>query len=339
MYKKLRNLNSFIPEDWLTIKNYYNSIMKAFIVRNKINERILYPHLKIHKLIEYEKARALQSKAAIYLRYIPAINNWGRDLKKIIYFDHYQNQISEHPMRYQIKKLKIKSLSIGYYHSLHSKNYMSYHSLNDEWKSKTKPDIILTPNSQCNKTLIKQGIPNDRIKIVKDLQRKKLNIKNKIFKRNLLIILSISNETNCELLTKIYSINKFLINDLKIKIKLRPHPYVDLNQTLKNLKWKKLPANWKISERDLQKDLSESHCVITMNSAVATDVVYSNNILVVLKSDLREGENFLDTLESKFLVLKKVDEKNLKKKLNDIYFLKRDFYKKEFLKVKKFLLQ
>lgn len=339
MYKRLRSLNSFIPEDWLSIKDYYNSIMKALIVRNKINERITYPYLKIHKLIEYEKVRALQSKAAIYFRYIPAINNWGRDLKKIIYFDHYQNQISEHTMRYQIKKLKIKSLTIGYYHSLHSKNYMPYQSLNDEWKSKIKPDIIITPNNLCNKTLVKQGIPKNRIKLFNDLQRKNLKIKKNFFKGNLLIILSISNETNCELLTKIHRINKFLVNDLKIKIKLRPHPYIDLNKTLDHLNWKKLPSNWKVSKHDLQKDLSESHCVITMNSAVVTDVVRFNNILVVLKSDLREGENFLDTLESKFFVLKKVEEKNLKKKLNDIFFSKRNFYKKEFLKVKKFLLQ
>ena len=42
-----------------------------------------------------------------------------------------------------------------------------------------------------------------------------------------------------------------------------------------------------------------------------------------LKTELNVGENFLDFLEDKFPLLKSTDKKNLKNKIEEIYFSKK----------------
>jgi hypothetical protein len=72
-----------------------------------------------------------------------------------------------------------------------------------------------------------------------------------------------------------------------------------------------------------------------MHSSSATDTVISNNILITLKSELNIGENFLDTLEDQFPILKTISEEDLKEKITEVFFTKIELYKSEFLKIKK----
>ena len=55
-----------------------------------------------------------------------------------------------------------------------------------------------------------------------------------------------------------------------------------------------------------------------------------------VKTELNVGENFLDFLEDKFPLLKSTDKKNLKNKIEEIYFSKKNFYKEEFNNIKIF---
>ena len=104
LYYNLRARNSFIPEDWLNIIDYYKCIKYSIISCFSISEKILYPNHKIINLIKYEKLMALKTnKSAIYLRYVPAIKNWSKNVTSIKFFDHYQNQSYEHPIRYGLK--------------------------------------------------------------------------------------------------------------------------------------------------------------------------------------------------------------------------------------------
>ena len=59
-----------------------------------------------------------------------------------------------------------------------------------------------------------------------------------------------------------------------------------------------------------------------------------NNILVVLKSELNIGENYLDTLENKFSILNSTLDYNLKQKLEEIFVTKIDTYKNQFSQIK-----
>ena len=172
LYKNLRIKKAFIPEDWLNLSDYFNCIKYSLKSVITINEKIKYKSLNIINLIRHEKLLALStSKAAIFFRYIPALKKWSNKILSIKFFDHYQNQIYEQTIRYGLKELNIKTISLGHYHSLHSVNYLPYVYSSNEWSSKLKPDYITCSNNICEEKLISQGVPKSRIKIISDLQR------------------------------------------------------------------------------------------------------------------------------------------------------------------------
>ena len=260
----------------------------------------------------------------------------GNKITSIKFFDHYQNQNYEHTIRYGLKKLDLKTISCGYYHSLHSVNYLPYVSFRNEWLSKFKPDYIICSNDICEKKLVLQGVPKTRIKIISDLQRENLiNIdQKKRDNKNLLVILSLFPETNYEIIAKVFKIREYISDNLGLNVTIRSHPYVDHSKILKKLNIKNLPFSWKWSDKDLLTDLQNNYCIITMHSAVVTDAIYCNNCVLVLKSELNVAENYLDFLKTNFRLFK-VQMKDLMIKLKEIYFTKKNYYKDEFQKLKK----
>ena len=341
IYQSLRLRNSFIPEDWLNISDYFQSLKFSIKSSFTLNEKIEYPSIKVLNLIRFTKLSALQNKSAIFFRYMMALKKWSKNITSLIFIDHYQNQNYEHPIRYELKNLKLPNLqSIGYYHSLHSNNFLPYMSDEKEWESKAKPDLIICPNKICKDHLRSQGIPKDKLKVISDLQReqlfKKKNIEKK-FSKNLLIMLSLFPESNYEILLKFSKINDYLINELNLNIKIRPHPYVNINEIKRKLKWKSFPKKWKLSNEDLETDLNDSYCVVTMHSSAITDAIHFDCIALILKTEFNVAENFLDFLENKFPLLAATKNENLKQKLTDIYSTKKGYYKKEFINIKEFM--
>lgn len=336
-YKHLRNIKSFIPEDFLSIQDYIfcfaNGLKSAFSINDKIN----YPELDIKILINIEKLNNLCSKSPIFFRYIPSINKWSKNIKKIYYFDHYQNQPYEHPIRYALSRLNLDYKSIGYYHSLHSEDYLAYQFHDNEWNSKIKPDILLCPNIICKNQLKQQGIPEKKIKVISDLQRKTINIKEIKENNNLLIVLSLFDEINYEILLKILSINNILMKKFKINIIIRPHPYSSIKRILKNIKLNKLPSNWSISNNSLEIDLLKSKSAVAMRSAIATDIVLNGNILITPTCELNLGENYLDFLTKKFEILRSIKIEDLVEQLKKIYVSKDKTLIQKNLEVKKYL--
>ena len=341
IYQNLRLRNSFIPEDWLNFFNYLQSLSHSFKSSFTVNEKIPYPNLKVLNLIRFTTLSTLQNKSAIFFRYMIALKKWSKNISSLIFIDHYQNQNYEHPIRYELKNLKLSKLqSIGYYHSLHSNNFLPYMSNKKEWESKAKPDLIICPNEICKEHLKSQGIPVNKLKVISDLQREQLfknnNLKKK-FNKNLLIMLSLFPESNYEILLKFSKINEYLINNLGLNVKIRPHPYTNIEIIKKKLKWKKFPDKWTISNNNLQTDLNNSYCVVTMHSSAITDAIHFDCIALILKTEFNVAENFLDFLESKFPLLTATKGSDLKEKLTEIYLTKKDNYKKEFISIREFM--
>ena len=166
LYKNLREKRAFIPEDWLTFNDYVNCIKHSIKSAFSINEKIKYNSLNISSLIRYEKLLTLStSKSAIFFRYIPALKKWANKITSIKFFDHYQNQNYEHTIRYGLKKLDLKTISCGYYHSLHSVKYLPYVSFRNEWLSKFKKDYIICSNDICEKKLVLQECRKQELKL------------------------------------------------------------------------------------------------------------------------------------------------------------------------------
>ena len=106
-----------MPEDWLSLKDYFNIFKNSIKSLRTLKYKISYPDIKINHLIFRERLSQLGESGAVFWRYIPAIKKWSTNLKSITAYDQYENMIFEHPIRYIIKKLPIKSTSIGFYHS------------------------------------------------------------------------------------------------------------------------------------------------------------------------------------------------------------------------------
>ena len=99
-----------------------------------LNENIIYPNINIKSLTKIQKLLALQNKSAFTLDIFQLLRDGQKNITSLIFFDNYQNQSFEHPIRFEMKNSSIKGKSIGYYHSLHSKSYLPYLSVPGEWK-------------------------------------------------------------------------------------------------------------------------------------------------------------------------------------------------------------
>lgn len=338
LYKNLREINSFIPEDFLSFFDYYKSVKNSIKSVFKINNLINFPNIKINNLIEIEKFNSFKSKSAIFFLYIPAFKKWAKKIKSLTLFTHHQNQIYEFALIHAIKSVgNLNVKIIGYYHSMHSINFLPYYTNNNEWESSFKPNLIICPNEVSKKNLVYLGNPRKKIKIISDLQRDTLKIsnkKNRNYKKNLLIILSLFPDSNYELLKKLFEINKYLSKFLKLNVMIRSHPYINKKNLMKSLKWKNLPYKWKWTNDSLEKNLLSTKCVITMHSAVVTDALLFNCYTIILKSELGVAENYLDFIkETECSLLKTVDFRDLKQNLHSIYTKDKMASEKEVLKI------
>ena len=339
IYKKLRNVESLIPEDWLNFLDYIG-IYKNFIKSIKtLKYKILFPNAKIDYLIFRERLCQLGEHGLMFWRYIPAIKKWSSELKSLTVYDQYQNMLFEHPIRYVVKNLPIQSKSIGYYHSLVSKEYMVFQHLESEWQSQMKPDFVVCSGKLSENLLLNQGVPRARL-ISGPALRQSFTLDRKIKKQSnqLLILLSLVDESCIEILTKIYLNNFAITNDLKLKIKVKLHPLMKKKNILRKLKWNNLPEGWEWAKNDLYEELNNSYCCIAMDTAAVFDAIIKENIVISLKSDLNLMENYLDFFTDKYPFTNSISENELVKTLQDIFLHKKEEYKDEFKKIKNELI-
>ena len=242
----------------------------------------------------------------------------------------------EHSIRYIIKKLPIKSTSIGFYHSLVTKEFMAYHHLNSEWDSSLKPDYVACMGKISEDLLIEQGVPSQRILSTAALRQNIPESKsvNEKLKKEILILLSLSTEASAETLMKVYSNNQLIINELNLKVKVKSHPMLKTKNILKKINWNKLPQGWEWAKDDLYSELKNSYCTISMFTASIYDSILSSNITISLISDLSLMDNYLDLFKDKYPLARAVSEKELSLKLKDIFISKNQQYNEEFLRIR-----
>ena len=335
-YKKLRKTNCLIPEDWLTLKDYFIIFKNSFKSLKTLSYKISYPEAKINYLVFREKLFQFNEIRTFFWRYIPAIEKWSIKINSLTAYDQYENMPFEHPIRYIIKKLPIKSTSIGFYHSLVTKEFMAYHYLHSEWDSLVKPDYVACLGKIGENLLIEQGVPSQRILSAAALRQSmpKSQSVNKKLKKEILILLSMSVEASAETLIKVYSNNQLIVNELNLKVKVKTHPMLKTKTILKKINWDKLPHGWEWTKRDLYSELKDSYCTISMFTASIYDAIFSNNITISLMSDLNLMDNYLDLFQNKYSLAHTVPESELALKLKDIFIAKNQHYNEEFLKMR-----
>ncbi len=343
-FKKLRKDNSFIPEDWLKFSDYFISIKKFFKTSSYFKNKNEYPDLYIEKLLLSEKRNYLEkiSSNFRFWTYMPAIKKWSKNCKSITCIDHYENMTHEHALIAAIRQLNIKTRVIGYHHTLCSEEFTAWHSLNSEWKSKYKPDYVISLGSISSQFLKNQGVPSERIINGPALRYGnilKKNYTNNKSKKNILVPLSQNSDATYEVLKGIKTLSQELKKTDYFFI-IKPHPNLEISKHLLLLNLNNLPKNIIISNEDIDKLLNDCLFTIFMSTAAAYNAVINRNIVLNLSSELSLSDNYLDIFKKEFNFINSYSLDSIKNILleftKDEKKIKK--YKDEFDKLKNYLI-
>ena len=99
-----------------------------------------------------------------------------------------------------------------------------------------------------------------------------------------------------------------------------------------------MPEGWEWANKDLDDELDESYCTISMFTASIYDAVIKKNIAVSIMSDLNLMDNYLDLFSDKYPLANSVSEKELSLKLKDVFISKTEHYQNEFSKIRNELI-
>lgn len=338
-YKRISNIkNIFLPDDYLNFKDYLKLIIDSYINIYKLKFINSYKNKNIIDLIKREKIKESFELHFIFLRYVKAFKYWSNNLTKLIIFDHYENLQFEHPLR-SISNKKKNFLSIGYYHSLTSKEFLSYQHQKSEWRSNLKPYKIITHSEFAKKNLSQQGVPMSRMVVGPNLRSNDSKSFKKKLSKTVLITLSLNFDSNLELLSALIKLNS-LFEKNKIKVLIRPHPMININDVINliNNLWF-FPDNWHFSKsKNIKEDLRKCMCVLTLTSSSVFDAIKFKIPVFNLQSELIACSNYLDILPRRNIFSKSYNFLELSKILFNLY-QKKTYYNSDIIAAHKFIFK
>ena len=146
VFKLIRNKNNefLIIGDYLNLIDYFRSIIFYFKSK-KINlKQKKLKNKKILKLFNYYNSTSPITYAILFFYFIEKI----RKFKNINFLCHHENNIPEKILISSIKKFKIKSKIVGFFHTTKPNNllYTDYASYK-EYRISPKPDTVIFNSS------------------------------------------------------------------------------------------------------------------------------------------------------------------------------------------------
>jgi hypothetical protein len=335
VYKKLRASNCLIPEDWLTTSDYVNAFLDGYRSSLAIQRNIKYEKLDITQLMNREHYQQLGDgfMFAQFWRYGPALERWGRGLKSLTVYDAYEGMASEHIQVFTGRnKIAAKTKFVGYYHTIISRDFLPYHIPAGEVKSIVYPDVIVTNGNLAKQQLIAQGLDNNLIKVGPALRQSSVLPAPKPPRLDgtcLLLALSILPEVTIELLDKISRLAPWINDHLGISVLVKPHPMMNKSVILRKLNWMELPNGWHWHDGEMHDALENAWCTMTLNTGAIIDVVAAGCIPFALSQSLSTPWNYLDSLSDDFPILRAVSDDQIKIRLEEIFILRREFFKSQ----------
>ena len=338
-FKKLRQDECLIIQDYLTFKDYvlaiYRHVQSVFAPRHSIS----YPNLDIKSLLINEQL--IQARTTGNFQFWLngfALKKWIKDQKNVTFIDTFELMPPEHAPIFYLKSISNNVVTtIGYYHSIVSKDFLGYWSNKSEQKSRILPDIIITNGSAGKNNLISQGYDMNKILIGPSLRQNFNTISSFNEKKGILLLCPYDVNTACEAIIKL---EKALLelNHLSFNVEVKSHPMMKKSDILKKLPLKNLPQNWKWNDSEIHKALENIYCCIVLASASVFDAILSNCIVINLQRELTAMGNFSDYLQEKYSYLKEVPEYLLTDRINDVFFTRKTFIQEEFKKIKEELV-
>jgi hypothetical protein len=340
VYRQLRSAGCLIPEDWLNLSDYalalWNRSKSAFTLRYDVP----FPNIEIGALISRERLQQLGNRGGILWCYAPVLRRWGKQLDSLTVVDVFEGMLPEHILVSEMRSNLLKdAYSIGYYHSLVTKDFLAYHFTSSEWDSKVMPDRIVTNGPLARDVLIRQGIPASRVVAGPALRLQYPG--RQLVKpdgQTLLILLSLDMDANLEVLDAIAQHASWVRKVLQVTVVIKPHPMMRADKLMRKLNWNGLPEGWCWFAGEIADALQNAHCCVVMSSSGAYDAVVADCVVIALERELGLMGNYLDLLEDEFPIVRAIPKNSLKNKLQDIFVLQRSNYLDEFERVRERLL-
>lgn len=339
IYKKLRHDQCLIVQDYLTFFDYILAICKHIHSIFAPRHSIKYPNFNIKSLLINEQLIQARSTGNIlfWLNGF-AIKKWVKNYKNITFIDTFELMPPEHTPIFFLKYNNLNPVTtIGYYHSLVSKDFLGYWSNKSEQKSIIFPDLIITNGSAGKKILISQGYDTNKVFIGPSLRQNFNTLIPFKEKKGILLLCPYDVNTACEAIIKLE--NALLkLNEHSLNVEVKAHPMMKKRNILSKLYNKSLPTNWIWNDSEVNIALENIYCCIVLASASVFDAILCNCIVINLQRELTAMGNFSDYLQEKYPSLKEVPEYLLSDRINDIFFANKTKYQDEFIKIKEELI-
>lgn len=340
-YKKIREHLCFLPEEWVNLRDLFGVFSDAMRSVSSIRLDVLYADLKISHLLARERWGEISHGASNIefwmVKY--ALPKWGRDLSFLSYICFFEMVPAEMVCAYTWRMLPNKSGQFfGYYHSLISRDYMSYHFSRNQIESLVFPDKIIVNGCLAKDLLISQGIPASKISSGPALRQ---SFETTQFSadspKSLVLLLSLSLDHSAALLCSLAEVSSWINDELGIPVLVKPHPMLPIECILKALKWKSLPSSWGIHHGEMDAVLTQAWCCVTIASASIYDVLLFGCIAIPLAFPLGLSWNYADVIEGQFEVLEAINADEMQLRLEEIFVTKREWYSLEFKKISEYM--
>ncbi|MEB3828459.1 hypothetical protein [Phormidium sp. CCY1219] len=340
VYQRLRESSCFVPDDWVTWKDYIGALWDGFKTTLAIRHSIDYKSFNLKALVIRERLKQLATGFSVsqFFLYKPALKRWGDGLTSLVSISHYESMQPERVQPYCCRTaVKFDSKCIGYYHSLVTSDYLAYHTPKGEAKSQVFPDAIITNGDLARSLLIKQGLDSEKVQSGPALRQHFTPTVSDDNRKYLGVLLSLDLQAVTETLDKLYA-HLDWISDHKIPVILKPHPMMRKEVILTQMAWTDLPQRWEWCDGEMTDLLTKARCCITMATASIFDVLLSGCIALPLDRELSTPWNYADLLETEFPILKSVSSEHLCQRLEKIFVTSSQGYQEEFMKIREKLL-
>ena len=273
----------FIPENYLTWKDYFN-VLRVLIHQAAISNvnNVEHNSKDISKILsETQKAGIFSANTYIAQAFaLKNLSNKGFKIKSFIYT--FENMFPEKPLSYAVKEYFPGVKSIGFQHSVLYPLQTCLYPATQEWKDMPLPDRIVCSGKLFLDIYLKHGAHRERLvlgpalrfnNLISKCENDHLDFSLKVFEKNkILIAFPLAEADALELAIKSSEAIKLLVDVKMLKIGLKPHPMmlVDKLNIIESF-FNDVQCDVEIIDKSIDEVLPQYSLLITMASGVIFD--------------------------------------------------------------------
>jgi len=219
--------------------------------------------------------------------------------------DVFEGMIPEKALLLGIRKAFPDALTVGYQHTVFSKNLLCYFIHNGEAPHDLLPRRIVCTGDLPKNVLSQDGVPSERLftgcALRYEYLWKELSQESKPVEKgdrfNILVALPLQTSAVAEIITKLsYSVR----NDSNLFFFIKPHPMMKPSFVSERIKTADWPDCYKLVEGGMDQWLKQSRVLVTTASATLFDALIAGVPAVIIGSNMSLELNPLDWLETKY---------------------------------------